>query len=214
MASILNDSHLRAIGWSQVNFIFGCNPAGTHLSNKSGARVALGGYWAGVERGWPFQYVHGAGELGYTRGTLDGSPTNHAFPFNPDSAALSDSPDIYGTEGWAISNRGWMATLTFSTTGSHAVSIINSSGRKIVEARTGETVMLQLMAALNTDWKKREQGWVLVKLDDKKPAKVWLTETGVNTGVFTAAYKVPAGTRLTASYGYLGFEKVATLTIK
>ncbi|NJO25423.1 MAG: hypothetical protein HC867_06130 [Bacteroidia bacterium] len=68
VADVLKDSKLRAIGWSQVDFVFGCNPPGTHLSHKSPTRVALNGYWKGVEKGWPFQYPHGTGELGYTRG--------------------------------------------------------------------------------------------------------------------------------------------------
>jgi hypothetical protein len=214
VAHVLNDADLRAIGWSQVNNVFGLNPAGAHLGNKSGARVALGGFWEGVEKGWPFAYIHGTGNLHYTRGAMDGSPTNHAFPFRPDSAALGDSPGLYGTEGWGISNRGWMATLTFSTAGSHAVRILNAKGQPITTAKSGDTVTLELRAALNQDWTKPETGYVLIAIGTGELHKVIVMETGPNTGLFRASYTVPAAvTALTASYGYLGFTKKATLTI-
>lgn len=216
VATVLNDPDLRAIGWSQVNNVFGLNPAGAHLGNKSAVRVALDGFWEGVERGWPFAYIHGTGDLHYCRGAMDGSPTNHAFPFNPDSAALGDSPGLYGTEGWGISNRGWMATLTFSTTGSHAVRILNDRGQPLTEARAGNPVTLELKAALNQDWTKPETGYVLISENDEPPTrKVTLTETGPNTGIFRGPYTIqPGATRLTASYGYLGFEKKATITVR
>lgn len=214
VAHVLNDAPLREIGWSQVNNVFGLNPAGAHLGNKSNARVALGGYWEGVEKGWPFMYIHGTGELGYCRGAMDGSPTNHAFPYRPDSAALGDSPGLYGTEGWGISNRGWMATLTFSTAGSHAVRILNAQQQPITTAKPGETIILELRAALNQDWTKPEMGYVLVANGNAESEKVTVTETGANTGLFQASYTVPAGvTALTASYGYLGFGKKAMLTV-
>ena len=47
---LLNDYELRAIGWSQVNQVFGLNPAEAHYSNKSKERVELNGYWKGIER--------------------------------------------------------------------------------------------------------------------------------------------------------------------
>lgn len=220
VAHVLNDPTLRAIGWSQVNNVFGLNPAGAHLGTKSDVRLRLDGYWAGVERGWPFAYIHGTGELGYCRGAMDGSPTNHAFPFRPDSAALGDSPGLYGTEGWGISNRGWMATLTFSTAGSHLVRILNAKNELIKTAKPGETVTIELRAALNQDWTKPETGYVLVSNGTAEPQKVTVTETGPNTGLFRASYSVPAGansdrrTEIAVRYGYLGFEKKAILSVQ
>lgn len=214
-AALLDDPKLREIGWSQVNFVFGCNPSGTHLGNKSGIRTALKGYWEGVEEGWPYTHIFGTGELLYCRGTMDGSPTNHAFPFKPDSAALSDMPDVYGTEGWAISNRAWMSTVTFSTVGSHHVSVNdNKTGKPVTTARPGTTVQLELKAALNQDWNKVETGYVLVQVDKQPPVKVTVTETGANTGLFRASYTIPQGSRVVASYGYLGFEKKAVLEMR
>lgn len=219
VASVLGDANLREIGWSQVNNVFGLNPSGAHLSNKSAARVALGGYWEGVETGWPYAHIQGTGELGYCRGTMDGSPTNHAFPFNPDSAALGDVPAklaIYGTEGWAITNRAWLATVAFSTTGSHAVRMLDDRGQPLTEVRVGNPVTLELKAALNQDWTKAETGYVLISENDEVPTrKITLTETGPNTGVFRGQYTIQPGTRkLTASYGYLGFEKKWTVAIR
>jgi len=46
--------------------------------------------------------------------------------------------------------------------------------------------------------------------------KLEVTETGPNTGIFTAKYVVPKTVRakeITVSYGYLGFEKKAELAI-
>lgn len=215
VSHVLNDPKLREIGWSQVNFVFGLNPSGCHLSYKSPTRVRLDGYWAGVENGWPFQHPHGTGELGYCRGTLDGSPTNQAFPFHPDSAALGDTPDLYGTEGWAISNRAWMTALTFSTTGSHVVRVLNKDGQPVTTAKAGEMVTLELKAALNQDWSKPETGYVLVSADNQPPVKRTVSETGANTGLFRASFTIPQNTKqITVSYGYLGFEKKATVSVR
>ncbi|WP_229367747.1 hypothetical protein [Fibrisoma limi] len=214
VAQVLNDPKLREIGWSQVNNVFGLNPSGCHLGNKSAARVALNGYWAGVEQGWPYIHSFGAGELAYCRGTIDGSPTNSGFPFNPDSASLSDRPNLYATEGWCLTNRAWMTSVTFSTFGSHVVRILNKQNQPITNAKPGDVVTLELKAALNQDWTKPEDGYVLVTAGNTSATKVALTETGPNTGLFRAAYTIPDGSNLlTVSYGYLGFQKKAILTL-
>jgi len=214
-AAVLNDSALRAIGWSQVNYVFGNNPAGAHLGNKSSARVALKGYWDGVETGWPFYFIWGTGELGYCRGTLDGSPTNSAFPFKPDSAAISDQPGIYGTEGWSISNRAWLSTVMFSTLGSQAVAIRDIRNNPISSVEPGSTVIIELRAALNQDWEKAEKGWVLVSEGDNPSKRIEVTETGPNTGIFTAKYSISPILKgsLKVSYGYMAFEKSCTLPV-
>jgi len=229
VASVLGDEKLRAIGWSQVNFVFGCNPAGAHLSNKSALRVAMKGYWDGVEVGWPFSYVHGTGVLGAVRGTLDGSPTNAAFPYHPEKAASGDKPGVYGTEGWSITNRAWMGTVTFSTAGSHRLRLLDpKTGKEISSAKLSDTVRVELKAALNQDWRKAETGWVEVIVDEgRSKQRLTVTETGPNTGIFTGEFKVSdlknqtavlAGSgqfpkKVTVSYGYLGFTKSATLSV-
>ena len=226
VAHLLSDRELRDLGWSQVNFVFGLNPVGAHLSNKSNERLAMSGYWKGVENGWPKAHPNGYGQLGKVRGTLDGSPLDGQFPRPGTSATASDSTarkgdhigqNAYATEGWAISNRGWMATLTFAPLGTYRVRMLNQLGKPIGKtAKRGQTVLLELTAALNLDPTKVEAGWVLVSLDGKEPIKVLVQETAPDSGVFTARYKLPsAGVRqLTASYGYWGLGVNSTFQLR
>ncbi len=226
VAHLLNDRELRDIGWSQVNFVFGLNPVGAHLSNKSNERLAINGYWEGVENGWPKAHPNGYGRLGKVRGTLDGTPLDGQFPRPGTSSATSDSTatkgdhigqDAYATEGWAISNRGWMATLTFAPLGTYRIRVLDGAGKKVLQTAKGsQTVLLELTAALNLDPTKTEAGWVLVHLGGKDTIKVPVAETAPDSGVFTARYKLPsAGTRqLTASYGYWGLGVKTTLQIR
>ncbi|WP_190277631.1 hypothetical protein [Adhaeribacter rhizoryzae] len=223
VSHLLQDPELRKKGWSQVDFVFGANPLGTHLSNKSPERVAINGYWEGVEKGWPWAYTHGYGQLGKVRGTLDGTPLDYHFPRENKSPVVTASaepvPQImngsYATEGWAISNRGWMATVTFATLGSHEIRHLDKKGKKVIEtARANEEVIIELKAALNQDWQKPESAWVEVAVDEQPFVKVPVTETGPNTGVFRAVYKVGGKANLTAKYGYLGFDKKARLAIR
>jgi len=53
VSHLLNDKPLRDLGWAQVDFVFGLNPVGAHLGHKSEERVAIGGFWEGVEEGCP-----------------------------------------------------------------------------------------------------------------------------------------------------------------
>jgi hypothetical protein len=214
VAYLLDDPKLRALGWNQANYVFGVNPAGAHLGRKSAARVALGGYWAGVESGWPVGFVHGTGTLQYVRGALDGSPTNDAFPFNPSQAVSADRPGVYGTEGWAISNRAWMTTVTFSTLGSHRVRWLDLAGRPISRAKAGAPVRVELRAALNLDASKVEQGRVLIERAGALPRNLAVTETGPDTGLFTAELIPDSRGKLQASYGYLAFRKAAGLRVE
>ena len=221
IAHLLDDPQLRQIGWAQVDFVFGVNPVGTHLGNKSEDRIAIG-YWDGVERGWPSSHPDGYGKLGKVRGTLDGSPLDSQFPITSEVEAYEGKNlgkafgnKAYATEGWGISNRGWMATLTFSTLGSHRIRILDAkTGEAIEEAKSGQNVLIELKAALNQDWEKRDQGWVGVRAGDQATQKLVLRETGPNTGVFTARYRMPRNAEtVVVSYGYLGFEKEAVLKI-
>src|SRR5690606_24887639 len=99
------------------------------------------------------------------RGTLDGSPLDHHFPrAEPSAKATTEEGkdaiggDAYSTEGWCISNRGWLATLTFSTLGSHEVRVLNEAGvKEISQAKAGQKIIVELKAALNQDWNARDQ---------------------------------------------------------
>lgn len=224
VAHVLGDAPLRNIGWAQVDFVFGVNPVGAHLSNKSEDRVQISGYWEGVEHGWPQSHPDGYGRLGRVRGTLDGSPLDSQFPIAAQVQQIEGKNEgkafgknAYATEGWGITNRGWMSTLTFSTLGSHRLRAFDDASQQdITEIKSGQTFVIELTAALNQNWDKKDLAWVLVK-EGKAPAKkVMLQETGKNTGLFTSTYSVSpnsAGQDITISYGYLGLEKEIDLSI-
>lgn len=216
IAHLLNDSELRALGWSQVNQVFGLNPAQAHYSNKSAERLEIGGYWDGVETGWPIAYPDGAGQLGEVRGALDGTPLDNMFPYLPEQNTEGVNA-AYATEGWAVSNRAWLSTIVFSTLGSHQLRILDSGReQEITVSKRGEEVIIELRAALNQDWTEVEKGWVFIHAGDEPPRKVEVAETGVNTGVFRAplALDYPVGSNIKISYGYLGFEKRAEIRIQ
>lgn len=211
---VLNDTQLREVAWSQVSFVFGCNPAGAHLGTKSPLRVALGGYWEGVEVGWPYEFPEGTGRLGVVRGTLDGSPLDESFPYS--GAATSEmAGESYGTEGWAITNRAWMSTVAFSTLASHWIRLLDSrTGAEVRSARSGDLVKVELRAALNQDSRNPEMGWVELSVDGEKAGRIAVTETGPNTGVFVGEFRAAAeGDEMTVSYGYLGSKKAADLVV-
>ena len=217
ISHILDDKELRKIGWAQVDFVFGVNPVGTHLGNKSDERVAVG-YWEGVEKGWPQSHPGGYGRLGKVRGTLDGSPLDSQFPIVSSLEAkeieyqeIGIPNAAFATEGWNITNRGWMSTLTFSTLGSHHIKLFDADYKNEVNTvKSGETIVIELKAALNQGWKVKDKGWIIVNNE-----KLAVVETGENTGLFTVKYKVPESvTQVEASYGYLGFEKSAIALIQ
>ncbi len=218
VAYLLDDPQLRSIGWAQVDFVFGVNPVGTHLSHKSPERVEINGYWPGVERGWPQSHPNGYGKLGKVRGTLDGSPLDGQFPIAKELESVEGKNEgkafgknAYATEGWNISNRGWLSTLTFSTLGSHQVKIFDETYQhQVAEGMVGETLVIELSAALNQNWYERDQAWLEINGE-----KVSVLETGENTGVFTTSYQIPAhSTEVDVSYGYLGFAQTARLGVR
>ena len=220
-AHLLEDDALRKLGWAQVDFVFGVNPVGAHIGHKSEERLKLNGYWEGVENGWPDSHPNGYGMLGSCRGTLEGTPLDGQFPKSNSTTTADDLDNIgnkcYATEGWAISNRGWMATLTFSTLGSQTVDVVTSEGKPVTAAEAGDKLRVRLKAALNIDWNKKDKGWVEVKIDAKVIQRLPVEETAPNSGLFEGEYKIPAaasGKQLTFSYGYFGFDKKAQVTVK
>lgn len=224
VAHLLDDPFLRTLGWAQVDFVFGVNPIGAHLSNKSEDRLAINGYWEGVEQGWPKSHPDGYGQLRYVRGSLDGSPMNHHFPISPPlettegkNEGKAFGQDAYATEGWCISNRGWMSTLIFSTLGSQEVRILDPENQQeIAKIKPGQDILIELKAALNLDKHIKDKGWVELHDGSQAPQKIPLLETGVNTGLFRGTVRVSpmAGVKhVDISYGYLGFKKSKRIRI-
>jgi hypothetical protein len=222
VAHLLNDKPLRDLGWAQVDFVFGVNPVGAHLGHKSEERVKIGGFWEGVEEGWPQAHPDGYGKLGLVRGTLEGTPLDSQFPIakNVEKIIGKNEGQVFGqnayaTEGWCISNRGWEATVTFATLGSQQIRLFDSDYKnEIMQAKSGQTITIELKAALNQDWNKADKGWVEIRNGESAAIKLEVIETGTNTGLFTAKYIVPkTKNKVEVSYGYLGFMKKADLTI-
>ena len=93
---------------------------------------------------------------------------------------------MYGTEGWSITNRAWMSTVTFSTLGSHTIRFLDARTEAPRRAVTGgDTVRIELRAALNHDPARAEMGWVEVR-HGGVTRRVPVTETGADTGRFVA----------------------------
>ena len=223
VAHVLKDDRLRALGWAQTDFVFGVNPVGVHLSNKSEDRININGYWEGVENGWPQSHPHGYGELGLVRGTLDGSPLDSQFPIAQTIEEIEGKNEgkvfgknAYATEGWGVSNRGWQATLTFATLGSHHLKVFDENYNDEIEiVKRGQSIVIELKAALNQDWNKQDKGWVLVH-GAEDIQRIAVIETDVNSGIFTAKFKIPKRmntSNLLVTYGYLGLQKTVELKI-
>lgn len=222
VAHLLDDKSLRDLGWAQVDFVFGVNPVGAHLGHKSEERVNIKGFWEGVEEGWPQAHPDGYGKLGLVRGTLEGTPLDNQFPIakNVEKIVGHNEGQVFGlnayaTEGWCVSNRGWQASVTFATVGSQQIKLFDSDYKnEITQAKPGQTITIELKAALNQDWNRAEKGWVEIRNGDSPAIKLEVIETGVNTGLFTAKYQLPMdenGVKTEVSYGFLGFEKKATI---
>lgn len=224
VAHLLNDPALRAIGWAQVDFVFGVNPVGAHLSNKSPERLAINGYWEGVETGWPQAHPNGYGQLGKVRGTLDGTPLDGQFPRKTTDSQTAAKPvdsksdqiglNAYATEGWSVSNRGWMTTLTFAPLGTQKLRVLGKNGKPAKEVRAGETVTLELTAPLNLDPAVTESGTVWISAVGQDPIRLTVQETAPDSGVFTTNWRVTAQKSVIVSYGYWGLGVQQTLSVR
>lgn len=224
VAHLLGDQQLRSLAWGQVDFVFGINPVGTHLGHKSPERVAIGGYWEGVEEGWPQSHPDGYGQLRYVRGTLESSPLNHHFPITAlvekkegENKNTVFGENAYATEGWSISNRGWQSTVIFATLGAHQLSLLDAAGKKeLQQVKPGQKITIALKAALNQDWEKAETGTVQLAYGKQQAIPVVVKETGPNTGLFTVTFTVPAlpkGTAISVAYGYFGLGVQANVVV-
>jgi hypothetical protein len=192
--------------------------------NQGTGRIKTGGYWDGVEEGWPQSHPDGYGRLGFVRGTLDGTPLDGQFPIAKSVEKVTGrnegqvfGKNAYATEGWCVSNRGRQATVTFATLGTHSLKVFDEGYRnEITTAIPGQTLTIELRAALNQDWNKADKGRVDIGDGKGNISKLEVIETGVNNGIFTGKYIVPKikkGSRVIFSYGYLGFDKEIIINI-
>lgn len=217
VAHVLGDAKLRTRGWSYVNFVFGCNPALAVLTHASQERRTANLLWSGIEVGWPFGYGHGKGKLALCRGVIEGSPANEAFPWNP---TYVGGKGPWGMEGWAITNRAWMATVAFAPLPSHRLRWTDPGGGSLTQGKVGAKVGLELRAALNQDPTAMETGWVEVTAADGGRTRVEVKETAPDSGIFRGAFVLPAtapaaaGLTLVASYGYWASQARAVLLVK
>jgi hypothetical protein len=122
--------------------------------------------------------------------------------------------DAYATEGWAISNRGWLATLTFSTLHATDIRFSGRDGKTITETGNRNKININLRAALGVDPLKRDSGWVELKAPDGKVSRITVVETGADTGEFRAEFTPGRSGSWSVSYGYWGFRKEALLKVK
>lgn len=218
---ILNRPEALPVAWSQVNFTFGLNPLGAHFSNKSKERLDINGFWPGIEKGWPQSHPNGYGMLGKVRGTLDGTPLDKDFPrmvqlqmeSKKDSSVDNIGMFAYATEGWAISNRGWMSTLTFSNLSSTRIAFVDDKNKPVGKARIRKVLYAELFAPLNINPDQTDQGWVELTAPDGSVSRLSLTETSNDSGVFKAIVPVTSSGTWTISYGYWGFKKSANIVI-
>jgi hypothetical protein len=139
---------------------------------------------------------------------------NQALTVATDTTTDKIGKDAYATEGWGISNRGWMATLTFSTLQRIKIKFLNSSEKPIVSAKRNQTIIVELQAPLNIDDTKIDTAWVEISENDSPLQRVQVEETGINTSVFRVVLKKNKKTNLKAGYGYWGFRKEVSLVIK
>lgn len=220
-AYVLNKPAAREQAWSQINFVFGLNPLGAHFSNKSTERLNIDGYWKGVEYGWPQAHPNGFGKLGLVRGTLDGTPLDADFPRLPHQVTAIKSDTItdkigshpYATEGWAISNRGWMATLTFASLHAINIQFVDAAGRPLKRAKKGAAIFIELKAPLDIHPDIPDWGWVELKTGEDKVKRIAVKETGPATGIFRTVMPLSYAKKYVAGYGYWGFRKTAVLKV-
>ena len=159
--------------------------------------------------------------LGKVRGTLDGTPLDKDFPRLPQQKAevkIDSSGDnigmfAYATEGWAISNRGWMSTLTFSNLSSTHIAFVDKKNKPVGKAKMSKDLYVELIAPLNINPDQPDQGWVELTAPDGSVSRLALTETANDSGVFKAIVPIISSGKWTISYGYWGFKKSANIVI-
>lgn len=179
------ERRLRELAMSHLDNVFGRNPTGRHFSYD--ARDDF----EGVEWGWFKEYQGGAGLLQSARGVLDGSPKETTYPFDPYAG------DPGHTEGWVTFNTAWNAALAYLSAANVELTVMDANfiGPQST-VQVGQTMGVQLAAALNLDEDRVETGTVQVTVNggsaaegsaaEARVTEVPVTEVGANGRVLRA----------------------------
>jgi hypothetical protein len=220
--SVLTDAtrktNLRRIAMSQIDHVFGRNPAGRHFSHEAGNANAG---FEGVEFGWFGEYNGGAGALNSVRGVLDGSLKEASYPYNPNA-----NPGYI--EGWVNFNTAWNASLAYMAYDDTEVKAYNSGFTGEISSLTpGTTFGVQLKAPLNFNYSTVETGTIQISTSRGDKLTVTANETSANGTAFRATVtsasgavnssdnvlQLANGDTVTLSYGYGTFQRKDTLTV-
>jgi hypothetical protein len=208
-------ARLRAIAISQTDQVFGRNPHNRHYS----FRATQPGYgFEGVETGWFSQHKGGLGILENTRGVLDASAKQPAFPYNPGVA-----PGY--VEGWVAFNSAWNAAMVWSARDRSSIRFLEPDPQGAVGG--DGAVQVELTAPLNFNRSLAETATVRIISTGGDVEVLTLTETGADTAVFqgliffgnTASptrgdgiLQAAAGSEITASYAHDIYARTAVAT--
>lgn len=90
--------------------------------------------------------------------------------------------------------------------------MVNAKSKHIAEVSARKKAFVELRAPLNLNPVLVEKAWVEQTEEGGKIARIELTETGPDTGVFRALLSPVKGKKITLGYGYWGFRKEASLS--
>jgi len=216
-AHVLKDERLRELAWSNVNFLFGQNPIGKVLGSATALRIHNHGLWPGIaiEDYWPDSYPQGTGRLGGCRGTFEGSPINAAFPYQPEHYHNPEEP-WYSSEGWALTNRAWLGALAFSSLDrTHLRFLDPRTGTPVVEARSGEKILVELLAPIHPDSEEDTIVGIWEHRGGMHEHELLLKQTTADSGVFRTEIDVPLcpGGEWKLFYGAWGLGTQAVLKV-
>lgn len=209
--------NLRRIAMSQIDHIFGRNPANRHFSHDGvpGGNSETGNGFEGVEAGWFGELTGGAGALNNVRGVLDGSLKEASYPYNPNA-----DPGYF--EGWTAFNTAWNASLAYMAGDDTEVKIFDQSFTNVISsASPGATIGIQLKAPLNFNYSKVETGTINLVTASGDALKLQVNETSTSSLYFRGTVTLSSGSpnpadnllqvatndNITASYGFGTFKK-------
>ena len=164
---------LEEIAIAHFDNFFGRNPLDMHFCNKATTE------FDGADKGWS-QRMNGLGDLTWCIGSIDGSPKNNAYPYDP-SASTGYS------EGWVAFNTAWNSSLAYFNYYYTTLELLNNGDG---------TIQIKLKAPLNMS-NSIDTGIVVVN-----GTNVVVTEENNTSDLFIGKYTIADNdTTITASYG-------------